>query len=108
MLEVSVKSLTAREKCIVGLTKPVCLCTSFGSEASPVVSHRTRTLHWPDYRQVPPSQRLHLRRQGGVSFVMPKPSGLGFAGRHERKLGVSLFALIGALVRVVNLLYDQQ
>lgn len=31
-----------------------------------------------------------------------------FASRYERKLGVSLFGLIGALMSAVNLLYDQQ
>jgi hypothetical protein len=42
-------------------------------------------LHGLDYRQVPPSQRLHLRRQGGVMFAIPSPSGKGFAKRYERK-----------------------
>ncbi|CAE6850241.1 hypothetical protein B0G81_4744 [Paraburkholderia sp. BL6665CI2N2] len=65
-------------------------------------------LHGLDYRQVPPSQRLHLRRQGGVMFAIPEPSGNGFAKRYERKLGVSLFDLVCWKTRVVNLLYDQQ
>ncbi|PRX29045.1 hypothetical protein B0G75_10925 [Paraburkholderia sp. BL18I3N2] len=80
------------------------LCSEIGNRSN----QPGTLLHGLDHRQVPPGQRLHLRRQGGVMFAIPEPSGKGFAKRYERKLGVSLFDLVCWKTRVVNLLYDQQ
>jgi hypothetical protein len=48
-------------------------------------------LQWPDFRQDPPSQRLHFRRPGGLMFAIPALLATDSLRDTSEKLDVSLF-----------------